>query len=164
MVLPVLAREVFADPVALGVMVAAYGAGGLVGTAAFAVLGSRLPRRRLYLGIFVVWPATYAAITLAPSLPVLLVMLLTLGAAVGALVPLQATIRQERAPERLLPRVVGLSTATIPVAAPVGVLVTGLLVDAVGLHRTMLLATAVAIAMGTVVLASRATHAFEARG
>ncbi len=161
MVLPVLAREVFADPVALGVMVAAYGAGGLLGTAAFAVLGSRLPRRRLYLGIFVVWPATYAAITFAPSLPVLLVLLLTLGAAVGALVPLQATIRQERAPERLLPRVVGLSTATIPVSAPVGVLLTGLLVDAVGLHRTMLLATAVAIAMGTVVLASRATHAFE---
>ena len=163
MVLPVLAREVFADPVALGVMVSAYGAGGLLGTAAFAVLGSRVSRRRVYLGIFVAWPASYAAITVAPSLVVVLVMLLTLGAAAGALVPLQATIRQERAPERLLPRVVGLSTATIPVAAPVGVLVTGLLVDAVGLQRTMLLATAVAVAIGTAVLASRSTHAFEAR-
>ena len=88
-------------------------------------------------------------------------ILLVLGAAAGALVPLQATIRQERSPAHLLPRVVGLSTASIPVAAPIGVLVTGFLIDAVDLHRTLLLMTAVAIAMGTVVLTSRSTHAFE---
>ncbi len=69
-------------------------------------------------------------------------MLLTLGAAAGSLVPLQATIRQERSPARLLPRVVGLSTASIPVAAPLGALATGFLIDGIGLHRSMLLTTA----------------------
>jgi predicted MFS family arabinose efflux permease len=161
-VLPVMAREAFSDPVVLGIMVACYGAGGLIGAASFGVLGTRIPRRRLYLGVFVVWPCTYAAITLVPSLPVTLVMLLTLGAAAGLLVPLQATIRQERSPERLLPRVVGLSTATIPVVGPIGVLGTGLLIDGFGLHRTLLILTAGAVLVGLRVVTSRGTRMFDA--
>jgi predicted MFS family arabinose efflux permease len=162
--LPVLAREAFGDPVVLGLMVASYGAGGLLGATGFGMLGSRVPRRRLYVGVFVVWPATYAAITLVPSLPFTLAMLLTLGAAAGSLVPLMATIRQERSPARLLPRVVGLSTASIPVAAPIGVLVTGFLIDGLGLHQTMLLMTAGAALVGTSVLMSKGIRAFEAHG
>ena len=161
-VLPVLAREAFGDPVVLGVMVASYGAGGLLGAAGFAMFGSRVSRRSLYIGVFVVWPTTYAAITLVPSLPFTLAMLLTLGAAAGSLVPLQATIRQERSPAHLLPRVVGLSTASVPVAAPIGVLVTGFLIDGVGLHQTLLLMTAGAALIGLVVVMSRATHTFDA--
>lgn len=162
LVLPVLAREAFGDPIVLGIMVASYGAGGLLGAAGFGMLGSRIPRRRLYLGIFVVWPCTYAAITLVPVLPVTLAMLLTLGAAAGSLVPLQATIRQERSPARLLPRVVGLSTASVPVVAPIGVLVTGFLIEGLGLHETLLLMTAGAVLVGTIVLTSRGTRAFDA--
>jgi predicted MFS family arabinose efflux permease len=162
-VLPVLAREAFGDPVALGVMVASYGAGGLLGAAGFGVLGTRMPRRWLYRAVFVVWPATYAAMTLSPSLPVTLAMLLTLGIAAGALVPLQATIRQQRSPEYLLPRVVGLSTATIPVVAPIGVLVTGFLLDGVGLHTTLVVMTTGAGLIGACVLASRGIRVFDAK-
>jgi predicted MFS family arabinose efflux permease len=161
LVLPVLAREAFGDPVVLGVMVASYGAGGLLGAAGYGMLGSRVPRRWLYLAVFVVWPTTYAAIALVPFLPFTLAMLLTLGAAAGSLVPLQATIRQERSPARLLPRVVGLSTASLPVAAPIGVLVTGLLIDAMGLSQTMLLMTVGAALIGLTVLTSRATRNFD---
>lgn len=162
LMLPVLAREAFGDPVVLGVMVASYGAGGLLGAAGFGMFGSRVPRRRLYIGVFVVWPCTYAAITLVPFLPFTLAMLLTLGAAAGSLVPLQATIRQERSPARLLPRVVGLSTASVPVAAPIGVLVTGFLIDGLGLHQTLLLMTAGAALIGTTVLTSKGTRVFDA--
>ena len=161
-VLPVLARETFGDPVMLGVMVASYGAGGLVGAAGYGLFGSRVRRRRLYVGVFVVLPSTFAGIALTSSLPVILAMLLTLGAAAGALVPLQATIRQERAPARLLPRVVGLSTASIPVAAPIGVLGTGFLIDGLGLHHTLVLITTGAALLGAVVLCSRGTRAFDA--
>jgi predicted MFS family arabinose efflux permease len=161
LVLPVLAREVFGNPVGLGLMVASYGAGGLLGAAGYGVLGSRMPRRRLYVGIFVVWPCAYAAITLVPSLPVTIVMLLTLGAAAGALVPLQATIRQERATARLLPRVVALSVATIPVAAPTGVLVTGFLIDGLGLRSAALFLSVAAALIGLAVLTSRSTRLFD---
>ena len=154
LVLPVLARVVFDDPVVLGVMVAGYGAGGLLGAVGYGVLGHRVPRRALYLGIFAVWPCAYAAILLVPHLPVTLVMLVTLGAAAGALVPLQATIRQQRSPDHLLPRVVGLSTATIPVAVPTSALATGFLIDGLGLDRACLVLTAAALLVGACVLAS----------
>jgi predicted MFS family arabinose efflux permease len=162
LVLPVLARVVFDDPVVLGVMVAGYGAGGLLGAVGYGVLGPRVPRRALYLGIFVVWPSAYAAILLVPYLPVTLVMLVTLGVAAGALVPLQATIRQERSPDRLLPRIIGLSTASIPVAVPTGVLVTGFLIDGLGLGRASLLLTTAAILVGAGVLTSPWTRHLNA--
>jgi hypothetical protein len=100
--------------------------------------------------------------TLSPSLPVTLATLLTLGTAAGALVPLQATIRQERSPEYLLPRVVGLSTATIPIVAPIGVLVTGFLLDGVGLHTTLVVMSTGAGLIGGSVLANRGIRVFDA--
>jgi predicted MFS family arabinose efflux permease len=162
LVLPVLARVVFDDPVVLGVMVAGYGAGGLLGAVGYGVLGPRVPRRALYLGIFVVWPGAYAAILLVPYLPVTLVMLVTLGAAAGSLVPLQATVRQERSPARLLPRVVALSTASIPVAVPIGALATGFLIDGLGLDRASLVLTAAAVLVGVGVLTSPWTRDLDA--
>ena len=158
LVLPVLARAVFADPVVLGVMVACYGVGGLLGAAAYGVWGPRVARRALYRGIFVVWPCAYAAILLVPALAITLVMLLATGIAAGSLVPLQATIRQERAPSHLLPRVVGLSTATIPVAVPVGALLTGLVIEGLGLGRASLLLAGGALAVGTAAWMSQATR------
>ena len=162
LVLPVLARVVFDDPVVLGVMVACYGAGGLLGAVGYGVVGPRVPRRTLYLGIFIVWPCAYSAILLVPCLPVTLVMLVTLGAAAGSLVPLQATIRQERSPARLLPRVVGLSTASIPVAVPTGALVTGFLIEGLGLGPASLLLTAAAVLVGAGVLTSPSTWQLNA--
>ena len=162
LVLPVLARVVFDDVAVLGVMVAGYGAGGLLGAVGYGLVGSRVTRRALYLGIFVVWPCAYAAILLIPYLPVTLVMLVTLGAAAGTLVPLQATVRQERSPARLLPRIVGLSTASIPVAVPTGVLVTGFLIDGLGLGRTSLLLTTAAVLVGAGVLTSPWTRHLDA--
>jgi predicted MFS family arabinose efflux permease len=158
LVLPVLARVVFDDPVVLGAMVACYGVGGLLGAAAYGVLGPRVTPRALYRGIFVVWPCAYAATLLVPDLAITLVMLLTIGAAAGSLVPLQATVRQERAPAHLLPRVVGLSTATIPVAVPVGALLTGILIDVLGLGQASLLLAGAALAVGAAVSTSRATR------
>ena len=110
------------------------------------------------------WPCTFAAIALVRPCRSLSPLLLTLGAAAGSLVPLQATIRQERTPARLLPRVVGLSTATIPVAAPIGVLGAGLLIDGLGLHRTLLLMTGCAALLGAAVLANSGIRCIGAPG
>ena len=79
LVLPVLARETFGDPVVLGVMVASYGVGGLLGAAGFGMLGGRVPRRRLFVGVFSLVPATLAGIALSPSVLFTLAMLLTLA-------------------------------------------------------------------------------------
>jgi predicted MFS family arabinose efflux permease len=161
LVLPVLAIEAFGNPVALGVMVATYGLGGLVGAVGFGIVGAHVRRRRVYLAVFVVLPGTYAALAMLLALPLTLLALLFLGTAAGALVPLQATIRQERSPAHLLPRVVGLSTASIPVAGPIGVLATGFLIDGLGLHTALLMMTGGALLLAAVVWSSDATHHFE---
>ncbi len=163
LVLPVLARETFGDPVVLGVMVASYGVGGLLGAAGFGMLGGRVSRRRLFVGVFSLVPATLAGITLSPSVLFTIAMLVTLGTAVGSLVPLMATIRQDRSPSHLLPRIVGLSTASIPVTGPVGVLATGVLIDAVGLQQTLLLTTVLAAVIGLATWASRGPRLFDAK-
>jgi predicted MFS family arabinose efflux permease len=164
LVLPVLARETFDNPVVLGVMVAGYGAGGLLGAAGFGLIGARVPRRLLFVAVFAVVPAALAGITVSPSLTPTLAILLTLGVAVGALVPLMATIRQERAPAHLLPRVVGLSTATIPVTGPIGVLAAGLMIDGLGLRTALLAMTAAALLLSLIVVTNRGVRLFGTPG
>jgi MFS family permease len=161
LVLPVLAREAFGTPVVLGVMVAGYGVGGLLGAAAFGMLGGGISRRRLFVGVFSLVPVTLAGITFSPSLVVTVGLLLMMGAGVGSLVPLMATIRQERSPARLLARVVGLSTASIPVTGPVGVLAAGVLIDAIGLERALLAMSGTAAVIAVAIWTSRAVRLFD---
>jgi MFS family permease len=160
-VLPVMAREAFGDPLVLGIMVSAFGSGGLIGALAFGAIGRRIPRRRLYTGVMVVWPMLYATLALVPSLIAGVLALVILGTAAGALVPMQATIRQERSTPRLLPRVVGLSTATVPVVGPLAVLVAGVLLDAFGVRGTLLLMTIGTACIGIAALRSASIRAFD---
>lgn len=160
-VLPVMAREAFGDPIVLGIMVAAFGGGGLLGAMAFGEVGRRVPRRRLYVGVMVVWPLVYATLALVPSLPVSVTVLAILGIAAGSLVPMQATIRQERSTARMLPRVVGLSTVTVPVVGPLAVLAAGVLLDAFGVRDTLLLMTIGVAFIGIAALRSAGIRAFD---
>jgi predicted MFS family arabinose efflux permease len=160
-VLPVMAREAFGDPLVLGIMVSAFGSGGLIGALAFGAIGRRIPRRRLYTGVMVVWPMLYATLALVPSLAASVLALVILGIAAGSLVPMQATIRQKRSTPRLLPRVVGLSTATVPVVGPLAVLAAGVLLDALGVRGTLLLMTIGTACIGIAALRSAGIRAFD---
>jgi hypothetical protein len=71
-----------------------------------------------------------------------------LGAGTGSLVALQATIRQERTPPALLPRVVGLSTGPVPVVGPVAVLLAGIVIDRLGIARALVLLVVGVVALG----------------
>jgi len=159
--LPVMARESFGDPLVLGIMIAAFGGGGLAGAIAFGAIGRRVPRRRLYAGVMVVWPLLYGTLALVPSLPVSVAALVILGIAAGSLVPMQATIRQERSSARFLPRVVGLSTATVPVVGPLAVLVVGFLLDALDVRGTLLLMTIGTAFIGIAAIRSAGIRAFD---
>ncbi len=161
-VLPVMAREAYGDPLALGFMVAAFGTGGLLGAAAFGVFGRRLPRRVVFIGVFAAWPAIYATLALVQSLAVAMPALLAMGIVAGSLVPMMATVRQERAPAHLLPRVVGLSTASVPVAGPIAVLAVGFLLEGLGVRGTLLLMTAGTAMLGVAALTSDGVHALDA--
>ena len=138
-ILPVYARQVFDSPSQLGFMVAAYGVGGLFGTAIFGALTGRLSRRRFYTIALIGMPLSAAAIALLPPLSVLLLALAALGICPGVLVPLRNTVLQERTPPAMRGRVFSILQATNLTVVPFGLLATGLLLEAAGLRPTLVL-------------------------
>ena len=129
LVLPVLAREVFGDPVVLGVMVASYGAGGLLGAAGYGVLGSRSATAAVRRRSSSCGRARMPRSLLVPFLPVTLVMLLTLGAAAGvarAAAGHDPPGARTRAPAAARRRA---QHGEHPGRRPTGVLVTGFLIE-----------------------------------
>jgi MFS family permease len=147
-ILPVYAREVFHSAPTLGLMVGAYGVGGLLGTTAFGLAGHHIGRRATYVGSFAVYGPIAALLIPLPPLAVALVALLLFGFFAGVDVPIEQTVIQERTPPDLRARVFGLLLASAMVAQPLGMLVAGFVVELLGLADSIAV-----LAIGLVLLA-----------
>jgi MFS family permease len=139
LVLPVWTKATQGSTVPLGVLLAVGGGGSLLGALAYGAFGHRLPRRKTFVGSFVVVGLPFWVLAAGPSLAVLLVARLIGGLASGPINPILATAEQERIPVALRGRVFGLITAIAYMAIPLGLLVTGYLLDRIGLRATVLL-------------------------
>ncbi|HEX2221755.1 MAG TPA: MFS transporter [Candidatus Limnocylindria bacterium] len=137
-VLPVYVRTQFGDPSALGLAIAAYGVGGLVGIAVFGVAERRLGRRAFYVGAWLAYAAASYALVPVPALVPLLAALAVIGITTGALDPMDRLLRQERTPPALLGRVSAAALAAPRLATPIAVFVAGLMLETVGLRATLL--------------------------
>ena len=142
--LPVYANEVVESAPALGLAVAAYGAGGVLSAVLLEQLVRAFGRPRAYVGSWILWALLYFAIASLPPLAVMVPLLLATGLSAAA--PIEALVRQERTPAELRARVFATQMAALTVAAPVGVISAGFLVEAIGLQAA-LLATACANAL-----------------
>ena len=142
-VIPVYARTVLGSASDLGLVLAGFGAGSLLGATAFGVLGPRLPRRRTLIGASIGIAVPFWALAATPSLALTVAAFGLTGLATGVINPLAITVLQERVPTALRGRVFGAFMATVLIAAPLGMLLTGALIEAVGL-RSMLLGQGVA--------------------
>lgn len=124
----------------LGVLLAGFGAGNLAGIALYSWIGHRLPRFPLCVagvGVFAIACASLAAGT---AWPVLLAVLFLTGVVSAPVNPIVFTVIQEIVPSELLGRAMGAIFATAILAAPLGFLLSGLLVEIVGLNVTFALA------------------------
>ena len=137
---PVYAEQVFGSPVALGLMLGAFGAGSVVSASLFAGIGNRLPRRRLLAWCFLAFTLWYPIAATFPPLVVLLSVQFAAGAAAGPINPIIDTVAYERVPSGMRARVFGVGSALAWMIYPLGVLVAGSVVEVVGL-RTSLLVT-----------------------
>jgi MFS family permease len=151
-ILPVYARRVFDSPRLLGLMIAAYGVGGLIGTSVFGVLVGRLSRRRFYTIALIGMPLSAAAIALLPPFGALLLALTALGICPGVIVPLRNTVLQERTPPALRGRLFSTLQAAHLTVVPFGLLATGLLLETAGLGTTLILFAASLAVFSTVAL------------
>lgn len=131
---PVYANRLYGSAIALGLMTAATGGGSMVSAILYGLWGERLPRRALFLGGFICLALGYWPLVFLPPLPVALVGLALLGFAAGPINPLLGAVQYERVPAALRGRVIGAISAGANLAAPLGVLLGGLLLDRLGLR------------------------------
>ena len=143
-VLVVYADRVLGGAVDLGLMFGALGAGALVGSVLFGAIGHRLPRRTILASGNAALSLSTWLLLVTTSLPATVAALVLAGLALGPGNPIIYTVTQERTPGSLLGRITGTQLALSNAAVPLGVVLTGYLVDAVGL-RFVLVASAVAI-------------------
>ena len=137
-VMPVLAREAYGSASDLGLMYGVSGGAGLVGALAYGAVGHRLPRRLTFVGCFAVVPIVYLVLATLPPLPAALVAIAVVGFAAGPLNPLLLTVATEVVPVRLRGRVFGAIRAGAWASIPAGILLGGVVVDAVGVVPTLL--------------------------
>jgi MFS family permease len=137
-VLAVFAEEEYGSATDFGLMVGVLGGAALAGALLYSAIGHRLPRRRTFLVCFSVVPFGYLGLALLPPLQVALVVLAVGGFAAGPINPLLFTVMTEIVPVELRGRVYGAVRGGAWAAIPLGILLGGVLVAAVGVAITFL--------------------------
>ena len=138
-VLPVYASEVFDSSVALGLILGALGGGAVVGSLAYGAWGKRFSRRWIYVMGFVLSAFQAWGYALFPGLVVVIIIAALVGLGIGPINPIVAAVLLEQVPSEMRGRVLGVVKAAAWMAVPLGVLIAGYLVDALGLRSTLLL-------------------------
>lgn len=133
-ILPVYAQVRFGDAVALGLLLAGWGGGALLGALIYGALGLRLPRHALLVAgtALAGLPLCALAIWSGMPLPSGSAALAFMGLCLGALNPLGFTLLQERTPPALRGRVFGAVFALGGIASPLALLLAGEAVERLG--------------------------------
>ncbi|HEX4745267.1 MAG TPA: MFS transporter [Gaiellaceae bacterium] len=137
-VMAVFAESEYGSAADLGLMYGAFGGAALVGSLAYGWRGHRLRRRPLFLVSFTAIPAMYLVLATLPSLPVAIAALALVGLISGPLNPLIFTVTAEMVPAELRGRVFGAVRGGAWAAIPLGILLGGVLVEALGVAVTFL--------------------------
>jgi MFS family permease len=137
-VMAVFAREEYGSAADLGVMYGTLGGAALAGALAYSAWGHRWPRRLTFILCFATLPIMYLLLATLPPLPVAVVGLAVVGLASGPLNPLIFTVVAEMVPVELRGRVFGAVRGGAWAAIPLGILLGGVVVAAVGPAATFL--------------------------
>lgn len=157
-ILPVFAKEAYGSAAKLGIIVAATGAGQVIGATLYGAIGHRLPRRALWITAAIVAPLPWITLVFTTSLP-LIVGALALGSVFGGPInPLMVTIRHERIPQALRGRVFSTFSAIASVAQPLGMALGGFAVEAFGLQGTITTLILAELALGIATFFIPALH------
>lgn len=156
-------QQTFQNAFALGLSVAASGGGAVIGALIFAAIGTRLPRRVLFIGLFILLSFRYFIYTLYPPLFIVILVQFLTGLAAGPINPLLNTVEYERVPVDLRGRVFGAISAGAMLATPLGALFSGIGVDRLGLAGALLLTGTIYFITTASLLFNRATIDLDRR-
>ncbi len=136
--LPVWVRSAGLDVSWVGIFLATFSAGAIVGASIAAAIGERLPRLLFYtLGFLCAGPLAMTVFALNLPLPVILTALLVSGLSAGFINPILGAILFERIPAAMVGRVTALVGALAWALMPFGGLYAGVLVDHWGIATAL---------------------------
>lgn len=136
--LPVWVHTELGSPLGLGLVSGLFGVGAVLGSAAYAWLGPRLPRRQAFAWSFLLGGAPrFIALALASTLPPVLVVVAIAGLGCGGINPILGAVEFERVPRHLQARVLGAVGAIAWAGIPLGGLLGGLAVGGLGLTSAL---------------------------
>ncbi len=163
LVVIVIAREQGASAAQIGVMLGGLGVGGVLGSLVAPWLERRTPMKGVVIGANWIWALLMPAIAIAPN-PYVVGGVLALMAFVGpAWNVVVGAYQLAITPDRLLARVSSAETLVAYGAIPLGSLVAGFLLEAVGTTPATLVLAAGMLALAVVATGSRAIRNAPAR-
>jgi MFS family permease len=160
-VLPTYTKEVYDSARSLGLLLGAYGVGGISGTALVGIVGGRTQRKPMYAFAWLTMPLTILTLSFRPPLPVSMAALFVLGSMVGIIVPLEQTVRQERTPPELRARLFGALLAAGVATGPLGMVATGLMLERFGVQWSLVALAVAYTAWGVGAVRSPAARQLE---
>ena len=138
-VLPFYVKQIFGNPLILGLMDACAIGAALLGTVLYGAIGHRLHREiTLALALIFVGVRLWT-LALLPPLALILLAMAVSGFATAPLNPIIFTIAYERIPAAIRGRVLGVGMALAALGMPVGVLASGYLLSGIGIQTTLLI-------------------------
>jgi hypothetical protein len=149
------------SPGVLGLVITFLAAGGIAGAGLYAVVGSRLPRRPVFVVAQLLTATGVGGLALLPATPLLLGAAALAGVGSGPVSALVMVLLGERIPEAARGRVLGLQNAAVLAAAPVAMLAAGLLVESIGLRPTGMLVAGAWVLLVVVALVAPALRSLE---
>ncbi len=139
--IPLWVAEVLGNPAGLGLVIGAFSAGGLLGNLLFTMLGPRLRRDLTFaVGAAVSGPPRLLILAFSEDLPVVLAVTFVSGIGIAVVNPLLGVALYERPPADLQTRVIGLAGSLAFAGLPLGALLGGWSVTALGLGPALVAA------------------------
>lgn len=139
-VLPVIFNEMD-QPAKLGLLITAMSTGGVIGALGYAAIGHRFRRRPAFVASLILTSIPVLGMAFLPSYGVMLALSVLTGVFFGAINPITNLAMQNRTPEAMRGRVVGVMGSAAYAAGPLGYLVAGPLIEAWGPQPVFILMT-----------------------
>ena len=135
--------EQLGNPAGLGIVISALAAGSTIGSFGYGWISTRLSRRTLVRMTLIGTAVSIIPMAFLPPLPLLATAAFFLGLSWGPFNPLISTLIQQRVPADQQGRVFGVQTAVFYAAPPLGMVISGLSVENVGVRTTYLFLAAI---------------------
>ena len=150
------------EPERLGIALAAVAAGGVAGSLMYAAIGKRLSRDLVLAVALIAAGVALCAMATLPAFPLLVAASIAVGVMYAPVQPLVNIAMQSLTPSYLQGRVFGVIGSAALAAGPVGYVVTGPLVELIGVRPTFLLLAGIFLLCAVALAVSGQLRGFDA--